>query len=130
MAEELQHKIMRAQQRLAEAEAGVARVVGRIEGAYDLLQEDPVNRELPRAKAWLQHDPGLLVTYDGSAVKGLPGGWPESVPNPDEHVAADVATRRDAHVERLTGSGPGGPPEPVVTPSVARFRAMTGGDGP
>ena len=44
--------------------------VDRVEGAYDRFLDDPVHRELLRAKAWLQHDPSLVVTYDGAAMSG------------------------------------------------------------
>ena len=129
--DELHRKMRKVERDLAENEAQRSRLIGRIEGAYDHFIDDPVHRELLRARAWLRNDPSLVMTYDGSKVEGAPNGWPETVANPDEHVAADIAARREAHVERLNSRPSTSSTEPTVSPSVARFREMTGmGDEP
>jgi hypothetical protein len=124
--DDLDHKILQTQQQLADVQARLARLIGRVESAYDRLVDDPVHRELIRAKAWLHHDPTLIVSYDGSAVKCVPDGWPESVPDPEEHVASDVAARRDSYIDTTLGRGETTGPGPTATPSVERFRHMIG----
>lgn len=124
--DDLDIRLQQAERRVARADINLSRLAGRVEAAYDRLADDPAHRELLRAGAWLRHDPSLGVTYDGRAVRGLPEGWPESVPDPDGHVVADIAARRDAHLERLLGRREEAAPEPEVTPSVGRFRQMIG----
>jgi hypothetical protein len=123
--DELDHKLRQSEARLAESNAKLARLVGRVEAHFDCLAEDPTHRELLRARAWLRHDPSLVATRAGDAVKGVPEGWPETVSDPDEHVAADVAARRDAYIERIVGQTEKKTPI-SASPSVERFRQLVG----
>lgn len=48
------------------------------------------------------------------------------MPDPDEHVAADVAARRDSYIDKTLGQRETAEQEPAATPSVSRFRQMVG----
>ncbi len=126
--DDLDHKILQSQRDLGEAEAKVARLVGRTEAHFDNLRDDRVYTELLRAKAWLRHDPGLVVTRDPdnpSMPRGVPSGWPEGVDG-DETIDADLVARRDAYIETTFGHRKTSGPGPEVTPLVSRFRHMIG----
>ena len=124
--DDLDYRLLQAQQRLAETNAKAARLIGKVEAQFDHIAEDPTHRELIRARAWLRHDPSLVATYNGSAIYGVPNGWPETVADPDAHVVADVAARRDAYIERLFGHQHETLSNHSASPSVERFREIVG----
>lgn len=98
------HEYHHARMNAAEADAKIAEARGQIHGIFTgTLSADPLHAEQLRAKAWARHDPSLVLTMKEGKISGVPDGWPPSVPDPAEHVAADIAARRDAHIEKLFG---------------------------
>lgn len=119
-------ELQESQARLAESNARLAEARGQLHGIYTgALSADPEHAELLRARAWARHDPSLVLTLKDQRVSGLPDGWPPSVPDPAEHIAADIVARRDAHIERLFGQTTQTETRQIEdSPSVRRLREL------
>lgn len=126
MADELYKELYENQVKLTENEAKMARLVGRAEGAFDNLRNDGHLVDTLRVQAWMRARPELVVQQDGLAYKGVPDGWPATVPDPDEYVAEQIAQRRDNYIASTFGAAGTNVPDPAPTPSVTRFRKLAG----
>ena len=124
--DDLDHQIRQNERRLAENESQRQRLLGQVEGTFSMLGDDKVLVEMLRAQAWLRQDGSLVVTRTADGFKGVPSGWPESVPDPSAYVAGELSRRRDEYMRRFDAPSRGGAEPPPPSPSVARFRQMTG----
>lgn len=113
--------------RLSEIETKLARMEGEARGSVTAaLGADEVLQNNLRALAWKRADPDLTLTMKGDAVVGMPNGWPDSVPDPEEHVAEFVRKGVSAGIEKTFGGSKRTVEREVEdSPSVRRLREIT-----
>ncbi|MEO0882909.1 MAG: hypothetical protein AAFY34_09250 [Pseudomonadota bacterium] len=127
MSDDILREQMQNLKKLSEIETKLARMEGEARGSVTAaLGADEVLQNNLRALAWKRADPDLVLTMKGDAVVGMPNGWPDSVPNPEEHVAEFVRKGVSAGLEKTFGGSKRTVEREVEdSPSVRRLLEIT-----
>lgn len=117
--EDLLRQQMELNDKIANADAQLAEMRGGFRaGVSAALQHDAGLQAALRARAWLAHDPDVVIKRD---LSDIPDGWPDGVDG-DDYVAGFVTDNVASATDALFGTAIAAT-SPITTPSVKMLEA-------